>query len=68
MRIPATNRLQARPVWRRHLRRTHMNISPLPPPTEEECEDAIQVLKLSKGVLWDSLAKEAFRIFEEAGR
>lgn len=68
MKIPRTQRLQARPVWRRHLKRTMLNTEQLPPPTEEEKHDAIKVLAepLNEGEpgLWD----EAHRIFDEASQ
>jgi len=57
--------MEARPVWKRHLRRTLQNVNPLPPPTEEEVQDALEVLKESRGELNDTLDIEAFRIFEE---
>lgn len=66
MKIPATSRLQARPVWRRHLRRTLLNTARLPPPTEEEKRDAIRVLSEPLNEVIPGLWEEATRIFDEA--
>lgn len=68
MELPTTQALRPRPVWKRHLVRSLRNLEDPGPPTEEECVDAVQVLKLSQGEIWDTLALEAFRIFDEAGK
>ena len=68
--LPGPSRIEARPVWARHLRR--VKGGEIGPPTEEEKRDAIEVLRDD----WDgtggwpgvaqALLTEAQRIFEEA--
>ena len=61
--IPATTRIQARPVWRRHKYRTLMNVNQLPAPTEAEIQDAIRVLEDPGNQAIRGLWDEAQRIF-----
>jgi hypothetical protein len=68
MSIPATTRITARPVWKRHRQRTLSNINPLPPPTEREKQDAIRVLEDPTYEAFPGLWEEAHRIFMEAGQ
>lgn len=66
MLIPKTKRLEPRPVWRRHLKRTLNNVNPLPLPTDEEKHDAILVLSETLNEMIPGLWDEAHRIFDEA--
>lgn len=66
MNVPRTTRMNARPVWQRHLRRAHSNTQPLPPPTEEEQQDAIRVLEDPSNEGEPGLWREAHLIFMEA--
>lgn len=58
--------MHSRPVWRRHLRRTHNNTTQLPPPTDEEKSDAIRVLEDPWNAGEPGLWREAHLIFMEA--
>lgn len=66
MELPATQALRPRPVWRRHLLRSLLNLQELDPPTEEEKHDAINVLKEPDNSGVPGLWIEAHRIFDEA--
>ena len=62
--LPATSRMQPRPVWARRERRLMGELDELAPPTEEEKQDAIRVLEANLTVPW-SLYEEAERILHD---
>lgn len=63
MKIPISDQVTLRPVYRRHLMRKHH--MPLEPPTDREKRDAIRLLRDA----WeDDVAVEALRILDEAGK
>lgn len=68
MDLPISEKIRMRPVWRRRQRRIYGQ-NTLPPPTEEERQDAIAVLsdkrlETEAPALWF----DAFLIFDEAGQ
>lgn len=63
---PRTNRMVARPVWRRHMQRVVQNVNPMPPPTDEERYDAIRVLEDLGNEMVPGLWLEAHRIVDES--
>ncbi len=65
-RLPITQKLMARPVWRRSLRRALLNTEELGPPTDEERYDAIRVLEDTMNATLPALWLEAQLIFKEA--
>lgn len=66
MDLPRTDKLRARPVWQRHLRRTMRNFAEMDPPTDAEKRDAIKVLRDPDNAAVPGLWVEAHRIFEDA--
>lgn len=48
--LPVSTAICMRPVWRRRQRR-HYGLATLPPPTDDERQDAIRVLALPEAML-----------------
>lgn len=66
MNLPVSDSIRMRPVWRRRQLRVYMQ-NPLPPPSDDEKHDAIQVLADSDNQrLAPALYQEAERILHEA--
>jgi hypothetical protein len=65
--IPESTSIRMRPVWHRRQRRRWTN-DPLPPPTQDEVRDAIQVLALPDAMLetMPAIWQEATRVLDEA--
>jgi hypothetical protein len=65
--LPTSTAIVPRPVWKRWLRRSLMNVNAMPPPTEAEKADAIRVLSIPAEEQWVwGLWFEAQRILDEA--